>query len=75
MNLAQAQRPESTLQTFEFRAIAPAFVDEELQLLIKDHSADKEHGASADTTIDLEARNHRGELIMSASAHFVDDAA
>ena len=61
MNLAQASRPDAPLQEFEFRGVAPAFVDQALQLSVT------EDGANS-----LEARNHQGALIMSARAGFGD---
>ena len=62
MNLAQASRPHDPLREFEFRGAAPAFVDQALQLSV--------HGSDAES---LEARNHQGALIMTASAGFGDD--
>ena len=62
MNLAQASRPHNPLREFEFRGAAPAFVDQALQLSV--------HGSGAES---LEARNHQGALIMTASAGFGDD--
>ena len=62
MNLAQASRPHAPLREFEFRGAAPAFVDQALQLSV--------HGSGAES---LEARNHQGALIMTASAGFGDD--
>lgn len=59
MNLAQANRPNEPMREFEFRGLAPAFVDNALQLEIMDESAEA-----------LEARNHEGALIMTASAKF-----
>jgi len=61
MNLAQARRPNNRLRAFEFRGAAPAFVDQALQLSVKDDEAES-----------LEARNHQGALIMTASAGFGD---
>lgn len=61
MNLAQATRPNEPLREFEFRGVAPAFVDEELQLAVNDDSAES-----------LEARNPEGTLIMTARAQFGD---
>jgi hydroxyacyl-ACP dehydratase HTD2-like protein with hotdog domain len=61
MNMAQARQPNKTLHKFEFRGMAPTFVDQTLDLLVKDESANS-----------LEARNHLGALIMSASAEFKD---
>lgn len=62
MNLAQSSRPHEPLREFEFRGVAPAFVDQALQLSVV--------GGEARS---LEARNHRGALIMTASAGFGDD--
>ena len=62
MNLAQASRPHNPLREFEFRGAAPAFVDQALKLSV--------HGSGAES---LEARNHRGALIMTASAGFGDN--
>ena len=59
MNLAQASRPNKPLREFEFRGAAPAFVDQALQLVINDDSAESLH-----------IRNHEGALIMTASAQF-----
>ena len=61
MNMAQARHPNKTLHKFEFRGTAPTFVDQTLDLLVKDESANS-----------LEARNHLGALIMSASVEFKD---
>ena len=61
MNIAQASQPNKTLRKFEFRGTAPAFVDQTLELLVKDDAAKS-----------LEARNHHGALIMSASAEYSD---
>ena len=59
MNLAQAHQPDKTLREFEFRGIAPAFVDQALKLAINDPD-----------THSLEVTNHKGALIMTASAKF-----
>jgi 3-methylfumaryl-CoA hydratase len=59
MNLAQASRPDDPLLGFEFRGVAPAFVDQALRLTVNDDGAKS-----------LEARNHDGALIMTANAHF-----
>lgn len=59
MNMAQASQPNKTLHKFTFRGTAPTFVDQALTLLIMDQ----------ETTI-LEARNHRGALVMSATAEY-----
>ncbi|MFT5711483.1 MAG: 3-methylfumaryl-CoA hydratase [Halioglobus sp.] len=59
MNLAQANRPNSSMTEFTFRAVAPAFVDQALQLAINDEDVRY-----------LEARNHEGALVMSAQAKF-----
>jgi 3-methylfumaryl-CoA hydratase len=61
MNLAQAGRPGLRLREFEFRGLAPAFVDQALQLIVLDQNAET-----------LEVRNHRGAMIMKASASFAD---
>ena len=61
MNMAQASQSNKTLHKFEFRGTAPSFVDQTLDLLVKDKSANS-----------LEARNHLGALIMSASVEFKD---
>ena len=61
MNMAQARHLNKTLYKFEFRGTAPTFVDQTLDLLVQDKSANS-----------LEARNHLGALIMSASAEFKD---
>lgn len=61
MNLAQASRPDSPLREFEFRGVAPAFVDQALHLAVMDDDAES-----------LEIRNHEGDLIMTASAGFGD---
>lgn len=61
MNLAQASRPNTPLREFEFRGVAPAFVDQPLQLIVIDDGAEL-----------LEVRNHDGALIMTASAGFGD---
>lgn len=61
MNLAQANRPSSPLREFEFRGVAPAFVDHALQLAINEED-----------TKSLELRNHTGALVMSARAEFGD---
>ena len=62
MNLAQANQPKHTLQEFEFRGVAPAFVDHALQLAL-----------NKEDTNSLEIRNHQGALLMSARAQFGDD--
>lgn len=62
MNLAQANQPKHSLQEFEFRGVAPAFVDHALQLALNEEDANS-----------LEVRNHEGALLMSARAQFGDD--
>ena len=59
MNFAQANRPGCLLKRFEFRGVAPAFVDQGLQLLIRDSSGES-----------LQIRNEDGALVMFASAIF-----
>jgi hydroxyacyl-ACP dehydratase HTD2-like protein with hotdog domain len=59
MNLARASRPQNVLQAFEFRGVAPTFVDEPLQVTVLDDGAES-----------LEIRNHDSDLVMSASAEF-----
>jgi len=59
MNMAQAQHPGQSLREFAFRGVAPAFVDQELQLMVLDNDAQS-----------LEIRNPTGALVMSASAKF-----
>lgn len=59
MNLAQKRRPDKKLKSFEFRGNAPAFVDEELILIVID-----------DACTQLEARNADGALIQTAKAEF-----
>ena len=59
MNLAQSQRPDQPLRAFAFRGVAPAFVDQALQLMVLDNDARS-----------LEIRNPVGALVMSASAKF-----
>lgn len=66
MNLAQAGHPQTPLQAFEFRAVAPAFVDEALQLTM--HIDETAH--AADATCQLEASNPRGVVTMVARAQF-----
>jgi 3-methylfumaryl-CoA hydratase len=67
MNLAQTTRPNSPLREFEFRAAAPAFVDQALVLSVIEQDA-----ANDSATQGLEVRNHEGALIMSATAKFGD---
>jgi 3-methylfumaryl-CoA hydratase len=62
MNLAQTNQPGHTLREFEFRGVAPAFVDHVLQLMIND-----ENGES------LQLRNNEGALIMNGRAKFGDE--
>ncbi|MFT4518445.1 MAG: 3-methylfumaryl-CoA hydratase [Halioglobus sp.] len=59
MNLAQANRGDSPLHEFEFRGVAPAFVDEALQFDVNDDAAES-----------LEVRNSDNTVIMTASAQF-----
>jgi 3-methylfumaryl-CoA hydratase len=59
MNLAQAQHPDQPLREFAFRGVAPAFVNQELQLKVLDNNAQS-----------LEIRNSVGALVMSATAKF-----
>jgi 3-methylfumaryl-CoA hydratase len=61
MNLAQSSRPNHPLQEFEFRGVAPAFVDEALVLSVIDEDVEA-----------LEVSNQEGALIMTASAQFRD---
>lgn len=70
INLAQASRPGKPLREFEFRAVAPAFVDQGLQLSVCGESPGKADEAALNTGILLEARNHRNALIMTGSAVF-----
>ena len=70
MNLAQATRPEYPLRAFEFRAVAPAFVDQVLQLSVNASETDQDASGTVDTGIHLDARDHRGELVMTANAQF-----
>jgi len=67
MNLAQASQPNSPLRAFEFRGVAPAFVDQALVLSVKDKGSVNDDGAES-----LEVRNHEGALIMTATAGFGD---
>ena len=62
MNLAQTNQPSHALRKFEFRGVAPAFVDNALQLTIND-----ENGES------LQLRNNEGALIMNGRAKFGDE--
>jgi 3-methylfumaryl-CoA hydratase len=59
MNLAQTNRPTNPLREFEFRGVAPAFVDNTLQLAI-----------NVGDSKSLEVRNHEGALVMSGLALF-----
>lgn len=61
MNLAQSSRPNTRLRVFQFRGLAPAFVDQGLELAIVDDE---------DNSQSLEIRNQAGALIMSATAGF-----
>jgi len=63
MNLAQARQANNPMREFEFRGVAPAFVDRELQLSVGDPAANS-----------IEARNQDGALIMSAKAQFGDES-
>jgi 3-methylfumaryl-CoA hydratase len=65
MNLAQASRPNRPLREFEFRGVAPAFVDHGLVLSAKENRGVNDAGVES-----LEIRNHEGALIMSANAGF-----
>ena len=65
MNLAQASQPNSPLREFEFRGVAPAFVDQALVLSVKDNGSVNDDGTES-----LEVRNHEGALIMTATAGF-----
>ncbi len=65
MNVAQSLRPNQTLSHFDFRGVAPAFVDEGLELVITST------GTTAGSEVDsLEIRNQFGALIMTATATF-----
>ncbi|CAA0094513.1 Mesaconyl-C(4)-CoA hydratase [Halioglobus japonicus] len=68
MNLAQGEYPQKTVREFAFRAMAPAFVDEELRLAIDPGATTQDEKAAAASSIALDARNHRGELVTTASA-------
>ena len=59
INLAQSSRQDGTLRTFEFRGIAPAFVDHALTLSVLQNDA-----------TELDARNQDGALVMTAKASF-----
>jgi 3-methylfumaryl-CoA hydratase len=65
MNLAQARRPNTPLKEFEFRGVAPAFVDQALVLVLTENETLNEADATS-----LEIRNHEGALIMTAQAKF-----
>ncbi|MFT5577693.1 MAG: 3-methylfumaryl-CoA hydratase [Paraglaciecola psychrophila] len=65
MNLAQASRPKEPLRRFEFRGLAPAFVDQDLRLAVIDKGTEDE--------CSLDIRNNNGALIQSASARFTAD--
>jgi 3-methylfumaryl-CoA hydratase len=67
MNLAQASQPNKPLREFKFRGVAPAFVDQALVLSINENGAANDAGVES-----LEVRNHKGALIMTASAGFGD---
>ncbi len=68
MNLAQAYRPGSRLRAFDFKASAPAFVDEGLRLRVHGEAPDGRDASAC--RVDLDARNQRGVTVMSASAQF-----
>ncbi len=61
MHLAQASRTGQTLCGFNFRGVAPAFVDHPLHLSLEDGKSSA-----------LEIRDHEEALIMTASAQFAD---
>ena len=58
MNLAQAKN-SAPLKEFKFRAMAPSFVDENLNLILKN-----------DKARELELRSDDGSIIMTAHAEF-----
>jgi len=58
MNLAQAKN-SAPLKEFKFRALAPSFVDENLNLILQN-----------DEARELEVRSDDGSIIMSAQAEF-----
>jgi 3-methylfumaryl-CoA hydratase len=68
MNLAQAIWPDKPLREFDFRGVAPAFVDQPLVLSTSSGAA-SDH-VDTDSTVHLEGRDHRGALIMRAVAQF-----
>lgn len=61
MNMAQKLRPDSRLADFEFYGLAPAFVNNPLDLLI----------ITNDCSV-LEARNSQGAIVMKATAKFYE---
>jgi len=66
MNFAQANRPEQPLRSFEFRGLAPAFVNQALRLAVTGDDS------GADSI--LEIRNDNGAQIQSAAARFGDNS-
>ena len=70
MNLAQGEHPQRTLREFAFRAVAPAFVDEEMQLSVQPGARPLTGEDAANTSLLLEARNQRGILLTTANASF-----
>ena len=70
MNLAQGEHLQKPMRAFSFRAVAPAYVDEEMQLLLQLGSRRLPDKDTADTSLVLEARNHRGALLTTAKASF-----
>lgn len=76
LQLAQAARPDHRLLTFEFRAMAPAFVDQALLLGLQAGAEDAGEKTTqdmtprrADDSVCLEIRNPAGALVMTAAAH------
>ncbi|MFK8019953.1 MAG: MaoC family dehydratase N-terminal domain-containing protein [Pseudomonadales bacterium] len=63
MNLVQASQASNPMREFEFRGVAPAFVDRQLQLSVGDPAANS-----------IEARNQDGALVMTAKAQFGEDS-
>lgn len=72
MGLAQATRANSPLREFEFRAVAPAFVNQSLHLSLRGDSGAEADRRTLDQDVQLEARNQRNALIMTATARFSD---